>query len=227
MKPLLFIPSVREIPEVIDSWNALPYDKFIVKYRLEKEAYQNGKNFFLNHEEYTHLVICPDDLVLHYDAFEMLKRDVEEHDFLNLCGVSFVDEDSSAYCCKPMGVDITKSTKESYYQKTGTKGIKDNQILPNEIFDVSFTGFTCQWISRDLMEKLSFDGGCNDGKGCMDLQFAYDMKGIPMLVEPNAYFTHLRNRCKNEVKEWLVNGDHTGYSVYLKNGEEYKINSIT
>jgi len=218
MKPLLFMPSPRRIQEVTDSWGYLPYDKFIVKNRLEKEAYQNGRDFFLDTKEYTHLVICPDDVIIDYDSMEILRRDVEEYNFNNICGVGMVDEQSNTYCCKPLGVPFDARGVGSYYYKPNDKLREGCKILPDEITQVGYTGFMIQWLSRDLVKKLSFDGGCEDGKGCMDVKMSMEMKklNIPYIVEPHAYFTHLRNAQKNEVKEWMENGDHRGYTVHIR-----------
>jgi len=215
MKPLLFMPSPRNIPEVYASWEELPYDRYVVKNKLEREAYQNGRDFFLSHDEYTHLVICPDDIILDYDAFELLKRSVEEGNYNNLCGVGMVDETSNAYCCKPLGVPLDAKSGGSYFYKETYRHYK---LLPDEITQVVYTGFMVQWLDRDLVYNISFGGGCEDGEGCMDLLMAKELRymGIPYLIEPKAYFTHLRNRGSKELKEWKRNGDHKGYEIYVE-----------
>ena len=74
-------------------------DFSIVKMKPEPEAYKDGRDFFLEHEEYTHLVICPDDLVIYYVPFMKLRRETEKYDFPNLCGISNLDEDRpNLYC---------------------------------------------------------------------------------------------------------------------------------
>ena len=217
MKPLLFMPSPRSIPDVTNSWQYLPYDKYIVKNRLEKQAYQNGRDFFMDHDEYTHLVICPDDIIVDYDSMEILRRDVEEYEFNNICGVGMVDEESTAFCCKPLGTPFDATGVGSYYYKINDK-LRDNcEVIPNEITQVGFTGFMIQWLDRELVKKLSFEGGCEDGKGCMDIKMSEEMEKleIPYIIEPHAFFTHLRFEQKRELKKWLKNGDHKGYTVHV------------
>lgn len=208
------MPSPRNIELVSDSWSELPYDKYIVKNRLEKEAYQNGRDFFLEYDEYTHLVICPDDIVIDYDSFELLKRDMEEYEFSNLCGVGMLDENSNAYCCKPFGVPFNQVSSGSYYYKETDRGYP---LLPKKIFECGYSGFMIQWLERSLVEKLSFDGGCNNGEGCMDVKMSEEFKemGESFIIEPNANFTHLRNAQKKQLKEWMKNGDHKGYTIYM------------
>lgn len=228
MNPLLFIPSVREIPEVIESWNILPYDKYIVRMKLEAPAYQDGRDFFLSHPEYTHLVICPDDLVIDHDAFESLKRNVDEYNLSNLSGVSNLDEESpNVYCCKPLGVDISQVCQGSFYYTCNYSHVKPNSLLPTEIFQAGFSGFSTQFIERELMEKISFEGGCEEGKGCMDLKFAYELNDleIPIMIDPNSFFVHLRNKYKTDVKAWKAKGSefHVGYTLHLTDGQKYEI----
>ena len=214
------MPSPRSITEVEASWNDIPYDKYVVKNELEKPAYQIGREFFLSHAEYDYIVICPDDIIIDYDSFELLKREVEENQLSNLCGVAMVDELSEAYACKPVGVPFNAMSGGSYYYRPspllreGWKIIPDSQIL-----EVGYTGFMIQFLERWLVELyLSFDGGCDDGAGCMDLMQSREMKkvGMPYLVHTGAFFTHLRRRQYKETKEWIRNGDHTkGYTIHV------------
>lgn len=208
INPLIFVPSVRKIPMVIDSWKKIPHDKLIVRMMLEPRAYKNGRDYFLEHEEYTHIVIAPDDMVLDYDSFMTLKRDVEEYDLSNLAGIANLGQDDpDIYSCKPTGVPLGQNTKGSYYEKG---------MIPNHIFEVGFTGFACQWIERELVEKLSFTGWCNGGMGCMDAQFSkeLDEMGMLQLVHPDTYFPHLRNEQYNEVRAWK-NRAHTDNEGYM------------
>ena len=210
------MPSVRNIPEVIKSWNGLSYDKYIVKMKLEDIAYKDGRDYFLEHKEYTHLVICPDDLVLYYDAFMNLVRDIEEYKFTNICGISNLDEDRpDLYCCKPL--DISVETKNHNCDKEFADKLDD------KIIQVGFTGFSCQFLERKLVEKLSFGGGCNNGKGCMDFQMAYELNKlkVPMLVDFDSYFWHMRMAQLQKVKEWKSKPHDEGYSVLCKSGSVY------
>ncbi len=216
VNPLIFIPSVREIPEVMDSWNKIPYDKFIVRMMLEPEAYKTGRDFFLDNKEYTHIVIAPDDMVLDYESFMVLKKSIEEYGMSNIAGLANIDESNpDVYSCKPLGMDPTSASKGTYYEKGN---------LPKEtIFEVGFTGFACQWIDRTLAENLSFKGGCNEGQGCMDLQFTRECNkmNVSQLVNKNTYFYHMRKAQALKVRAWK-NGEHPpgeGYVLFIRTGE--------
>lgn len=214
INPLVFIPSVRQIPRVMESWGDIPYDKFLVRMMLEPRAYKTGREFFIDHEEYTHIVIAPDDMVIDYDSFMRLKNDVIEYGFSNISGLANLGQnDPDIYSCKPVGVPLGQNTKGSYYEKHN---------LPDSIFEVGFTGFACQWIERKLVEKLSFTGWCNGGKGCMDAQFSKELSdmGIPQLVDPDTYFPHLRNEQYDEVRAWK-NAAHEpdeGWTEFIRYG---------
>lgn len=219
INPLIFIPSIRKIPRVMESWNEIQYDKLLVRMMLEPKAYKTGRDFFLEHEEYTHIVIAPDDMVLDYDSFMTLKRDVEEYEFSNIAGIANLGQDDpDIYSCKPIGIPLDQQTKGSYYERDNT---------PDHIFTVGFTGFACQFIERELVKKLSFTGWCNGGMGCMDAQFSKEINemGLSQIVDPDTYFPHLRNEQYDEVRAWKNRGTeaHIGYTVYLTNGEKYEI----
>lgn len=64
MKPLIFIPSPRNLPKFNECISKVKkYDKLWVKYWEQTQAYMIARNWFLNDEEYTHLVIFPDDMI--------------------------------------------------------------------------------------------------------------------------------------------------------------------
>jgi len=220
INPLLFCPSVRDIPEVKATWEAIPYDKYVVKKRLEPRAYQDGRNCFLKNKEYTHLVVCPDDLDIDKDSFNQLLWDIEEYDYPALAGIANLDEDRpTVYCCMAQkfcnyNEDHTPATKGAWYSS-----IKETFLPSEPIFRVGFAGFACQFIRRDLMEKVSFEGSCNGGTGCMDWKFAQecDKLGIPQMVDQRAFFYHRRTTQYDEVRAWK-NGEHRP-----DEGEEYFI----
>lgn len=211
LNPLVFAPSIRNIERVMDSWNDLPCDIFVARYMKEPKAYQTGRDYFLEHEQYSHIVICPDDMVVDYDSFMAIYRAVDEYDFSNLAGVANLDETNfDVYACKPLEYDPESKTAGSYYT---------SDTLPeNEIIEVGFTGFTCQFIERDLVELLSFTGGCNKGHGCMDLQFTRELQSlnIPQLLHTGTFFPHLRNTQQDQV-HLFKNSEHdpSKESTYL------------
>ena len=217
INPLLFVPSVRKINAVRESWEALPYDKFIVRMMLEPRAYKTGRDFFLENKKYTHIVIAPDDMVVDYDSFMTLLREVDEYEFSNIAGIANLDESNfDVYSCKPLGTDPTSRNYGTYYMK---------ETLPkNKVISVGFTGFACQFIERELVEKLSFKGGCNNEMGCMDLQFTRELESmrIPQLVHTGTFFPHYRMEQYDKVIAWKNRGHEPdeGYTVFFEGGRK-------
>ncbi len=166
--------------------------------------------YFKKHKEYTHFVICPDDLVINSNSFNLLCRDIEEHDFSNICGISNIDEERpDYYCCKPLG--LNPKTKGRNFTK------EDKDELTDSIVQVGFTGYSCQFLERDLVEQLSFTGACNKDQGCLDLQMALEMSELklPMMVDFNADFWHMRTHSRKQAYDW-VKGTHHPDEGYIK-----------
>lgn len=213
MNPLLFCPSPRNIPEVIESWKNIPYDKFIVKNKLERRAYREGREYFLDHPEYTHIVICPDDMIVDYDSFVKMEKIIKQKNLDNLAGLSNIDETQvNLFSCKPLGTDPTQTGCGTYFSK--------DSLPKDEVFEVGFTGFACQWIERKLVERLSFDGACNNNEGCMDLKFTYEMQTLKrkQYVCNGTFFYHMRMAQYHEVMAWK-NRAHTedeGFSYLMR-----------
>ena len=76
VKLLLFRGSPRsDITEVESENQALPCDKLIIRYVGEFLAYKQARRFFLEHKEYTHLVLATDDIVVKPDNIKQLYDD--------------------------------------------------------------------------------------------------------------------------------------------------------
>ena len=72
INPLLCCPSPRDIREVYEALRETGYDRLYAKYYPEKTAYNLLRDYFLDHTEYTHLVICPDDLIIKKEHIDSL-----------------------------------------------------------------------------------------------------------------------------------------------------------
>lgn len=63
---------------------------------------------------------------------------------------------------------------------------------------VTWAGFSCTWIRRDVVEKVTFagrPGGRIENEGCaFDLQFAMDIQklGIPQYIDCRVKMLHLQ-----------------------------------
>ena len=189
--PLVFIPSVRDLPEIKEAVDKLPYSTLWVKYMNQDQAYTIGRNLFLNlgKHDYTHLIIVPDDLIVTEDQIEQLFDDSEYHVISGWC-VHGKTKDPR------VGLD----TNLSYHLFTGepSKGEYEdykhitveevNRILndpgptDHPIKEVKFSGFAPTIIPRIIVDLIPFrtSEGC-----CVDSCFAQDLdkKGIPQFVD--------------------------------------------
>ncbi len=202
MKPLLFMPSPRDIPEVKRLWHLLPYDKFIVKYKPQKEAYDEVKRYFLDYTEYTHIVLCPDDLEIPAYALNILLSSP----FETTSGICNIDESQpNVYDIQPLGCDYSRekplTTKEAFYTK---ETIPDKQYL-----EVGHGGSACRVISRSIFDKLSFTGATI--AGWWDWQISKDLHKLKIsnMVNTTVILFHRRNAQKPVI--------NNGYSFLLKN----------
>ena len=86
MKLLIGIPSPRDIPNFKLAIDRINYDKLWVKYMgYQYDPYGQMRDFFLQHDEYTHFAICQDDLILHPKGVQTLIDDLELYPIISAC----------------------------------------------------------------------------------------------------------------------------------------------
>lgn len=203
------MPSPRDIPDVTKWWHLLPYHKYIVKYKQEHEAYREAQKFFLEHTEYTHFVICPDDLEIPPEQLSQLLFDMMVFDFQTISGYCNLDESMpSYYAIQPLGCNFSLETPDM----TFSSWYKEDKepILPKEdLIEVGHSGFACQVISRELMEKIDW----HITSGNFDWAFSQqcDLLHIPLMVDTRVKLWHRRKEQHDRVH--LI---RNGYSYLVK-----------
>jgi hypothetical protein len=211
INPLLFMPSPRDIPQVKKQWHMLPYDKYIVKYEPQHIAYAQGKQYFLNHPQYTHFVVCADDLVILMEDMETLLEDAERFDVIDaLCNID--ETQPGTYAIQPLGCKLTGEKPDTshgaWYMEGGAK-----PILPKgRYLQVGHSGAACRVIKRETFERLAFTGA-RQGLGWFDYQMSKELTTlkIPIMVDTVVKLYHMRNaETPVKVKEG------SGYSFLLK-----------
>jgi len=156
---LLCSPSPRDIKIVYDELKQCPYDRLYAKYFPETTAYNKMRDWFIAHREYTHFVICPDDLIIKPKNIEMLVHELEKHDYDNLAGVCNVDlaENRDLLNITTNLPHPTRTVPERgiigwrYYD-----WIPRNRIFEDSIISVQFSGFAAQAINRKTVERIKF-----------------------------------------------------------------------
>jgi len=220
-KLLIAIPSPRDIPEVTDNWTLYEHDVVVVKYSQQKSAYKYLRDYFLEHEEYTHFCIMPDDLVVTTEQLETLWKDAKRFTHFTTSGVCPVDEDTTRPKGIPLAIQIkipiqtegdeTKFPRDWLYKHELDK-------LDVEILRVDHSGFCCSIIPRQVMEEVSWRGSTKinqDMEGNFDWQFSQDCKklGYPIHVDTTVMLKHLRNQQSKEAKENPLNKQSFVYFI--------------
>jgi hypothetical protein len=183
IKPLVFIPSPRDLSEFASATKLLPYDKLWVKYYPEIHAYYHARNWFLDHEEYTHLIILPDDLIVKPEHIERLLDDItiEGCDVIsgyckntirqmwNYQGPPEREADSNISLIPPPNPPI--SGTYSQYNFMSIRFIHCLLATNENIIKIKYAGFPPTVIDRQIVTEIPFRSEfC-----CVDSCFSIDL----------------------------------------------------
>jgi len=178
IKPLLFLPSAREIPQVKEAVDKLNIDKLWVKNYNQQEAYKLARIWFLEHK-YTHLIINPDDLIVKQQDIDQLVKSTQVISGWCVHGKSPPERNGldSNVSFKHLYEDIIPGALDyNYYEFIPIADIKD------DITKVGFSGFAPTVIPRRIVKKIPFrtSYGC-----CVDSCFSQDLTAnkIPQYVD--------------------------------------------
>jgi len=200
-KPLIFIPSPRNIQKFNDAIARINEPKLWVKYYPEEHAYQIARDYFLEHKQYTHLVILPDDLLITPEDFYLLDAYSEDYDIINgWCrntirltpywkGEQETDDMADSNISFRLPPDPpAQGTYEQYHFIT----IPFIDILKetgHSIIEIKYAGFPPTFISRKIVEQVPF----RRQDCCVDSCFALDLhkKGIKQYSDLRVRTTHM------------------------------------
>ena len=210
MRPLIGIPSPRDIPEFKEHIDKLRVDKLWLKYQRELDAYTKMREYFLKHKQYTHLIPVPDDLIVkQYDLTRLLTA-IRRRDYPVISGICNIDskpENKGKYniCDVRHLPSVEPHLRQYVWMTTRSKLIRKGQP-----FRVSFMGFALPAIRRDVIEKIPFR---NDGYCCLDTMFCWDcaQAKIPIFVDPKINMFHMK----------ISDGNYQNYGVDTKKAITY------
>jgi hypothetical protein len=220
--PLLCSPSPRDIHEVMEAHKKLPYDMLYAKYFTERIAYPLLRQYFLEHKQYTHMILCPDDLVIKPEDMKQIKHDVLEGDYPVISGICNVDldinKDSYTICLNIPHPVRPITRKEERIWKHGSIPAfalpwrwyawynddlikKEQELQKSIIIRVWHSGFALQAIRRDVVEQIPFqtDAVANglEHMECSGTDIIYSnslaASGIPQYADPRIKMVHLRH----------------------------------
>ncbi len=195
INPLVVIFQPREIKQCLEAASTLPCDRLYMRFIPQEEAYFRSREFFLDHKEYTHFVILPDDLVATREAFDYLKQDAEKFDIV--AGWCNNTSGGSKYDYLDTDISINHvSLKEPHtntYEDMIFASIYTLERTYPHILQARFSGFALQFIARQIIAYIPFraDFGC-----CVDTCFAIDLlaRNIPQYVDTRCRMLHIRTK---------------------------------
>lgn len=235
MEFLIFIPSPRDIPEIQQALDKIDFiDKFYVKYTKEYPAYQKAQEFFLENDHYSHILICPDDLLIEKEHIIQLIADTMQYNYPVIGGLCQVDnddfKDDMAFSLTPFKPRI--SDRFRYFEKFDKYFFHDklrSEYQDNPILRTMWQGFPLTCIRKDVIQEIGFRDdaefkGLPRGSGCcIDDGFCYDciQNEIPMYTDLRIRMNHLKFN-DNNTRMQLVK-DKKPYTKLVKKTRDFKI----
>lgn len=226
MKLLISVTKGRNIDEFDNAViNYLhDYDQYWVCYYTQHEARHIIKEYFEAHEEYTHLVILPDDLVVNQQAIDMLLSNLSEKDYAVLVGCCNVDTAANRDKLNVSLYPINPHRVENSTYKYEFITIFDTHLFarpqPSRVF---YQGDAFLILRRDIVKQLTFDTdyklneiepeqGC-----CNDVVMSYELNQlqIPIYCNLKAVFKHLKISDAEPMSKILV-GEEIAYRRFVK-----------
>jgi hypothetical protein len=205
---LIVNPSPRKIKWFEHKLKILntKYDIFREKDNLDEvNAYKECRDFFLEHTEYTHMAILPDDLLVDLKHVDKLVADLEEFDYDVLSGIcNFAAESKNMFnrmTCIPYSDyvavgQLAKTGRFDFFKQTMTRDdynkLKEDMAKkPNRIIRVALSNFPFTVIKRHVVEKIEF------GMNLMGVDTVFFQscinKGIATYADLDVQMLHLKN----------------------------------
>jgi len=198
INPLLVYLKTGIYPDILNNLKDIPCDKLILEYYPYPHPHNIARGFFLEHKEYTHLIIQPPDLLVTKENYLNLKFVVEELDYPVLSGVCNVDREGTDFfylwnICKTCPDRDYLKRRYDYFPKC------KNSL---GIVQVGFMGMSFPFIRRDIIERTTiegeplFRGSIHRNNGIApDLLFCNNCKdaGIKIMADTDVRMYHYAN----------------------------------
>jgi GT2 family glycosyltransferase len=217
IKTLIAVPSPRDIVIFKNALDKIEgVDKLIVKYHPENEAYNTIETYFLEHKDkYNFLCLIPDDLIVRNKDFQALIQTIEDYGgpekipvLSGVCNLDNVPGKSSILCICQDSV-IHPQRRRRNWQWMDMRSADWLEFKKERLREVKFSGFACQFIRRDIVEKIGLHGDLHYNELHRQAQdYSFDVifcwlclqAGIPIYVNPQVQMLHLRGSDHREVK---------------------------
>jgi hypothetical protein len=203
MNPLIFVPSPRDIPEFLEATAKIECDKLWLKYYNEDDAYRMAREWFLKNEQYTHLVILPDDLIITQSNFDTLLDDAEYYEVVSgWCrntirlrddwkGPPETEEQADSSFSTSLPPDPPYTGTYDKFDFVSVDTVMKMRAFGMYYIKVKFSGFPLVFLSRYIVKAVPFrtsQGCCVDSCLALDLHKA----GLNQWVDLSVRTTHIQ-----------------------------------
>jgi len=223
IKPLLAYLKAAIYPDILNELSKIPCDKLILEYYPYPHPHNIARDFFLEHAEYTHLIIQPQDLLVTKENYDNLVYDILVMDYPVLSGVCNVDRPDTNYfyywnICKTCPDRNYLKRRYDYFPKC------KNSL---GIVQVGFSGFPFTFIRRDVIERHTingdwiFEGSIHRNNGIApDCLFCNNCKdaGIKIMADTDVRMLHYANHLPNLVGKQSCKTSFIRYEEKLIHG---------
>jgi len=223
INPLLVYFQAGDYPDILEEIDKMPCDKLILKYMPYPRPHDYSREFLEQHEEYTHLIIHPQDLLVKREHFDKLVEDLEKYDFPTLAGVCNVGVKGSLAHVWAVCMELPTLAKDHRHYNWCPR-MKNVGIMK-----VKFEGNMFNFIRRDLALRRMIDGEFvyrgtdnSNGKASPDLTFCHncDKLGIPVRVDTDVIMFHKGTHEKIKVGKVMPE------VYYIKGKQKMRLNPI-
>ena len=232
INPLYVYLQPKIIPHVLEPLKEIPCDKLYIRYYPYPEPHRIARKFFLEHPEYTHLIIHPNDIIITKADYLKLLDDLQRYPFLEvISGVMNVDlEDNKDHLAACFNLPLLNYNDRRYYwiPREHVKGIQR----------VRHVGFSLTAISRKVIEELKDENGrpgfdgvdpkteSIDGADVWFSNCCYHA-GIPIYIDCDIFLVHERYVGEMQVGKKEPHIEFIPYKLTMKELKKYYDTSIT
>lgn len=228
VNPLICYLRPKDIPIVLDSLNEIPCDKLYINYYGYPFPHKAARDYFLAHDEYTHLCIVTNDLVVTLEDYKKMYFNISMYPMLDvMCGVCNVDGDQEKdkWNITLDLPDLKGEFGRNYHWVKMRDELRGIWLRP------LFAGFPFMCVARNVIrammyrpERPGYDGCDLFGKDgfAADLWFCHALheRNVPIYCDTSIEMLHLRYQYEMQVGKKEPNCELHKYSQILNVTDE-------
>ena len=209
--------------------NKIPHDKLWVKYTgYNKDPYGQWLKYFHDSPEYTHVAICPDDLIPHPQGVKQLWETAQKGTIVSACA----NVDKRDFGCPyrtSWPIAASKNLPSLKFPRDYdwyTWHELTELTNGSSLVQVKHSGVAFMIIPRDIVNKISFKGdmgSLSENKpSAYDVGISHDLinQNIPQYLDTSVFFAHFRYGSK------ILNKEREPHLIIDKWGEDNKVRDL-